>query len=64
MTLLVSQQLCELFCSYAKQLLVVFVENMKALYIREMIVYNVHGLFISHTMHVSLADGTTSHLSF
>jgi len=44
MTILLSHQLCGQFCSYAKQLLVVFVENMKALYGKEMIVYNVHGL--------------------
>lgn len=44
MTILLDPQLCEQFCSYAKQLLVVFVENLKALYGKEMIVYNVHGL--------------------
>jgi len=44
MTILLSHQLCGQVCSYAKQLLVVFVENMKALYGKEMIVYNVDGL--------------------
>ena len=44
MTLLISPRLCAQFCGYAKQLLVVFVENMKTLYGKEMIVYNVHSL--------------------
>jgi len=44
MTTLVSQQLCGQLCFYAKQLLVVFVDNMKALYGKDMISYNVHGL--------------------
>ena len=43
-TLLINPNLCEKYCDYAKGLLITCVENMKVLYGKGMLVYNVHGL--------------------
>ena len=44
MRLLLSPYLCEKYCDYAESLLTTCVENMKILYGKGMMVYNVHGL--------------------
>lgn len=43
-SLLVNPKFCEVYCDYAKDLLVTCVENMKIVYGKDMLVYNVHGL--------------------